>query len=183
MNAPRVTIDQRLRVTIIGHLTALKGRDIVEACVRENANVPVEFSLIGAAQPPFGQEIAKAILETGVYQESDLVVHLKNLAPHVIWFPVQVPETYSYTLTAAIDSRLPLSPHELALWQSGWWPAVTWSLDDLAAPASEWLAMFELIRERLLICPAEPQVGKRPVSESYYPQHYLEFIGGNKRRH
>ena len=184
VNAPRVTIDQRLRVTIIGHLTALKGRDIVEACVRENANVPVEFSLIGAAQPPFGQEIAKAILETGVYQESDLVVHLKNLAPHVIWFPVQVPETYSYTLTAAIDSRLPIVASRVgALAERLGGRPLTWFMDDLAAPASEWLAMFELIRERLLICPAEPQVGKRAVSESYYPQHYLEFIGGNKRRH
>ena len=184
VNAPRVTIDQRLRVTIIGHLTALKGRDIVEACVRENANVPVEFSLIGAAQPPFGQEIAKAILETGVYQESDLVIHLKNLAPHVIWFPVQVPETYSYTLTAAIDSRLPIVASRVgALAERLGDRPLTWFMDDLAAPASEWLAMFELIRERLLICPAEPQVGKRAVSESYYPQHYLEFIGGNKRRH
>ena len=184
VNAPRVTIDQRLRVTIIGHLTALKGRDIVEACVRENANVPVEFSLIGAAQPPFGQEIAKAILETGVYQESDLVIHLKNLAPHVIWFPVQVPETYSYTLTAAIDSRLPIVASRVgALAERLGDRPLTWFMDDLAAPASEWLAMFELIRERLLICPAEPQVGKRPVSKSYYPQHYLEFIGGNKRRH
>ena len=35
VNAPQVAIDQRLRVTIIGHLTAHKGRGIVEACVRE----------------------------------------------------------------------------------------------------------------------------------------------------
>ena len=184
VNAPRVTIDQRLRVTVIGHLTALKGRDIVEACVRESANVPVEFSLIGAAQPPFRQEIAKAIPETGLYQESDLVVHLKNLAPHVIWFPVQVPETYSYTLTTAIASRLPIVASRIgALAERLGGRPLTWLMDDVAAPASEWLAMFELIRERLLICSAEQQVRKRAVSEPYYPQHYLEFIGSDKRRH
>ena len=184
VNAPQVTIDQRLRVTIIGHLTALKGREIVEACVREGANLPIEFSLIGAAQPPFGQEIAKAFLETGIYRESDLVGHLKNLAPHVIWFPVQVPETYSYTLTAAIDSGLPIVASRIgALPERLGGRPLTWFMDDVAASASEWLAMFELIRERLLISRAAQQVGERAVSEPYYPERYLEFIGSDRRRH
>ena len=184
VNAPQVTIDQRLRVTIIGHLTAHKGREIVEACVREGANIPIEFSLIGAAQPPFEQEIAKAFLETGIYRESDLVELLKNLAPHVIWFPVQVPETYSYTLTAAIDSGLPIVASRIgALPERLAGRPLTWFMDDVAASAGEWLALFELIRERLLISPAARQVGKRAVSEPYYPKRYLEFVDFDKRRH
>jgi glycosyltransferase involved in cell wall biosynthesis len=184
VNAPQVTIDQRLRVTIIGHLIALKGREIVEACVREGANLPVEFSLIGASQPPFGQEIAKVLLETGIYHESELVDHLNSLAPHVIWFPVQVPETYSYTLTAAIDSGLPILASRIgALPERLTGRPLTWFMDDVAASASEWLAMFELIRERLLVSRTVQQVGKRAVSEPYYPERYLEFILSDKPRH
>jgi glycosyltransferase involved in cell wall biosynthesis len=184
VNAPQVAIDQRLRVTIIGHLTAHKGREIVEACVREGANIPIEFSLIGAAQPPFEQEIAKAFLETGIYRESELVDLLKNLDPHVIWFPVQVPETYSFTLTAAIDSGLPIVASRIgALPERLAGRPLTWFMDDVAASAGEWLALFELIRERLLISPAARQVGKRAVSEPYYPKRYLEFVDFDKRRH
>ena len=184
VNAPQVGIDQRLRVTIIGHLTALKGREIVEACVREGANKPIEFSLIGAAQPPFGQEIAKTVLETGIYHEFDLAGHFKSLAPHVIWFPIQVPETYSYTLTAAIDSGLPIVASRIgALPERLGGRPLTWFMDDVAASASEWLAMFELIRECLVISPAAQQVGERAVSEPFYPERYLEFIDSDRPRH
>jgi glycosyltransferase involved in cell wall biosynthesis len=184
VNAPQVTIDQRLRVTIIGRLTAHKGREIVETCVREGADMPIEFSLIGAAQPPFGQEISKAFLETGIYHESELGYFLKSLAPHVIWFPVQVPETYSYTLTAAIDSGLPIVASRIgALPERLDGRPLTWFMDDVAASPSEWLGMFELIRERLLKSPTAQQVGKRAVSEPYYPERYLEFVDSDKPRH
>jgi glycosyltransferase involved in cell wall biosynthesis len=183
VNAPQVTITQRLRVTIIGHLTAHKGRDIVEACVREGANTPIEFSLIGAAQPPFGQEISKAFLETGRYHESNLVDILKNLAPHVIWFPAQVPETYSYTLTAAIESGLPIVASRIgALPERLDGRPLTWFMDDVAASPSQWLGVFVSIREHLLKCPTAQRVGKRAVSEPYYPERYLEFVDSEKPR-
>jgi glycosyltransferase involved in cell wall biosynthesis len=181
VNAPQLTVDESLHVAIIGHLTALKGREIVGTCVVDGANLPIEFSLIGAAQPPFAQEISTALLETGIYRESELVDHLKNLAPHVIWFPIQVPETYSYTLTAAIDSGLPIVASRIgALPERLEGRPLTWFMDDVAASASEWLALFELIRERLLISRTGPQIGKRAVCEQYYPERYLEFIGGDK---
>ncbi len=45
---------------------------------------------------------------TGEYQEADLPALLAKVKPHVVWFPAQWPETYSYTLTAAIDAGLPI---------------------------------------------------------------------------
>ena len=38
----------------------------------------------------------------------DLPRLIARVRPHVIWFPGQVPETYSYTLTAAIAAGLPI---------------------------------------------------------------------------
>ena len=95
-----------------------------------------------------------------------------------------MPETYSYTLTAAIDSGLPIVAARIgALPERLAGRPLTWFMDDVAASAGEWLALFELIRERLLISPAALQVGKRAVSEPYYPKRYLEFVDLDKRRH
>jgi glycosyltransferase involved in cell wall biosynthesis len=181
VNARPVSIGQRLRVVLIGYLTAHKGREIVEACLRQGAGMPVEFMLIGTTQPPLPQDISESFVETGVYEESNLRGYLKELAPHVIWFPQPVPETYSYTLTAAIDSGLPIVASRIgALPERLDNRPLTWFVDDVAAPPKKWLAMFEFIRERLSISITEPQVSKRRLSEPYYPERYLEFSGIDK---
>ncbi len=112
VKANPVPNEKPLRVLLIGTLNALKGRQIVEACLRESAGTPIEFMLIGTTQPPFPPDIAERFAETGAYKESELSGRLKELAPHVVWFPQPIPETYSYTLTAAIESGLPIAPRE-----------------------------------------------------------------------
>jgi glycosyltransferase involved in cell wall biosynthesis len=184
VNARPVSIGQRLRVALIGYLTVHKGRDIVEACLRQGAGIPIEFMLIGTTQPPLPRDISESFVETGVYEESELSGYLKKLAPHVIWFPQPVPETYSYTLSAAIDSGLPIVASRIgALPERLDGRPLTWFMDDVAASPSEWLGVFKLIRERLLKSPTAQQVGKRAVSERYYPERYLEFVDSDKPRH
>ena len=63
VKSPRLPIDGRLRVTVIGHLTSLKGRELVEACVRQGAHLKMDFTLIGATQPPFAPETAKDLFK------------------------------------------------------------------------------------------------------------------------
>jgi glycosyltransferase involved in cell wall biosynthesis len=181
VNVPQISANQSLRVTIIGYLTAHKGRDIVEACVRQGAQSPIEFFLIGITQPSFAPEIRQNVVETGIYHESELVHRLRDLRPHVIWFPQPVPESYSYTLTSAIDSGLPIVASRIgALPERLEGRPFTWFVDDVAAPASEWLSTFEFVREQLLTAPLSPQLGKRTKSEPYYPVQYL-ISGWGKR--
>lgn len=183
VNAPQISIDQRLRVAIIGYLTAHKGRDIVEACVRQGAESPIEFFLIGTTQPPFALEIRKKFAETGVYHESELVDRLTDLRPHVIWFPQPVPESYSYTLTSAIDSGLPIVASRIgALPERLEGRPLTWFVDDVAAPARRWLSTFQSVREYLLTAPLSPQLGKREKSEPYYPEQYLNWGAKEARK-
>ena len=108
VKAQPLSVGQPLRVALIGHLIAHKGREIVEACLKQCAGIPIEFVLIGAAQPPIPAVPGERFLETGVYNDLELIGYLEKLAPQVIWFPQPVPETYSYTLTAAIESGLPI---------------------------------------------------------------------------
>jgi glycosyltransferase involved in cell wall biosynthesis len=176
VNTHPISIGRRLRVGLIGHLIGHKGREIVEACLREAAQLQIEFMLIGSTQPPFPPDIGKFLSETGIYGSSELLRLLKNLNPHVIWFPQPVPETYSYTLSAAIDSGLPILATRIgALPERLAGRPLTWFEDDVAAPASKWLATFESIREQLARTPPSPQVGKRRRSEPYYPVPYLRF--------
>ena len=54
------------------------------------------------------EPLAERIAMTGEYAEADLPALLAKVKPHVVWFPAQWPETYSYTLSAAIDAGLPI---------------------------------------------------------------------------
>jgi len=175
VKAHPVSSEKPLRVLLIGTLTALKGRQIVEACLRESAGTPIEFMLIGTTQPPFSSDIAERFAETGAYKESELSGRLKELAPHVVWFPQPTPETYSYTLTAAIDSGLPIAASRIgALPERLEGRPLTW-LVDAAAPAAKWLATFRSIKDELSAAALSPQTGKRARVEAYYPGGYLKF--------
>lgn len=50
----------------------------------------------------------KAVKTHGRYDDEELKRIINNLNPHVIWFPAQCYETYSYTLSAALRSGRPL---------------------------------------------------------------------------
>jgi hypothetical protein len=76
----------------------------------------------------------------GEYAEADLLALIAAERPDVIWFPSQVPETYSYTLSAAlvaeaaiVASDLGAFPERLAGRPRSW--LVPWN-----ATAAEWNA-------------------------------------------
>ncbi len=168
----RIVDDERLCIVIIGYLTARKGREIVKSCIAECNKLRFEFRLIGVTDPPFGTETAEKLRETGVYLEADLADHVKALAPHVIWFPAAWPETYSYTLTAAIDSGLPIVSSKIGAFperlEGRPW---TWLVDADATP-SEWLATFESVRDSLIESKSKHNSG-RAVVGSFYPDKYV----------
>ena len=74
---------------------------------------------------------------------------LARVKPHVVWFPAQWPETYSYTLSAAIDAGLPIVatgigafPERLA------GRPLTWLVEPEAS-TEDWLATFEQVQGAL----------------------------------
>lgn len=106
----RLGQDDNLRVVILGVLAPHKGRQLVldAAIEATHRNERIEFIVVG---DPFGAlppESVAAIRATGRYQEEELPRLLASLEPDLVLFASQWPETYSYTLTAALEAGLPV---------------------------------------------------------------------------
>jgi glycosyltransferase involved in cell wall biosynthesis len=89
----------------LGALGREKGADYLEEIARaaRAAGQPLTFVLIGYAYRPLD-----AVTVTGPYCSTDLPDLLEKHDCDIIFFPARCPETYSYTLSAALQSALPI---------------------------------------------------------------------------
>jgi GT2 family glycosyltransferase len=92
------------RFAILGVLSDHKGLSPVEEMLTEinNKNLPLEFVLIGYPERPLKQN--RHLIQTGPYQDLELGSLIEKADPDAIFFTSRCPETYSYTLTAALLS-------------------------------------------------------------------------------
>ncbi|WP_293267682.1 glycosyltransferase [Neptunomonas sp.] len=102
------------KVIVLGALSKIKGADVLEAlavhCKQES--IDIEFELMGYSYRDLVSAPNSNLTVSGAYQESELQALLEEKIMHqeadLIWFPAQWPETFSYTLSAAIESGLPI---------------------------------------------------------------------------
>jgi GT2 family glycosyltransferase/peptidoglycan hydrolase CwlO-like protein len=96
-----------ITVCIIGVLARHKGLDFVREVAKYiiKNKIKIKIKLIGYVE---GGEIIEGLESTGRYDDDDLANLLNDINPTLIWFPAIWPETYSYTLTKAIESGLPI---------------------------------------------------------------------------
>jgi len=99
-----------LRVGVIGVLAKHKGRELVidAAITALERGLPIEFIVIGDPQGELPPSTVAAIRTTGRYLEEELASILENEKPDVLLFASRWPETYSYTLSAALEAGLPV---------------------------------------------------------------------------
>lgn len=99
-----------LKIAVIGALSAIKGADLLETVALEAAKTaaPMEFHLLGYAYRHLQTQPRARLTIHGAYDEKDLPGLLQWLQPDLVWFPAQWPETYSYTLSAALRAGLPV---------------------------------------------------------------------------
>ncbi len=90
------------KVVLLGGLSHMKGlRTVVDVVTLASKTRPeLSFRLIGHASEP----LPAGITASGSYEDSALPRLIAEERPDVIWFPFQVPETFNYTLSAAIAS-------------------------------------------------------------------------------
>jgi hypothetical protein len=103
-----------LRIAVLGALSAIKGAEILEAAALEAARqqAPLEFHLLGYGYRHLQTQPRARLTVHGPYKEEDLSDLLAWLQPDIVWFPALWPETYSYTLSAALHAGLPVAvPH------------------------------------------------------------------------
>jgi GT2 family glycosyltransferase/glycosyltransferase involved in cell wall biosynthesis len=102
---PKIAQNEKLRIAVIGAISREKGADVFEhtACHKDPLD-RLEFHLIGYAYKP----LRETVTQHGAYKNEDLAGIIKQVNPHIIWFPAQWPETYCYVLTAAMQVGLPI---------------------------------------------------------------------------
>jgi GT2 family glycosyltransferase/glycosyltransferase involved in cell wall biosynthesis len=113
--SPKRRRNRRPRVLILGALAPHKGRRQVFKAVEEaiNGSLPIEFHLIGDPQGDVPKQLMPAFTWSGCYSEDELDTKIQQAQGDVVLFASQAPETYSYTLSAAIRSGLPIVATEL----------------------------------------------------------------------
>jgi GT2 family glycosyltransferase/glycosyltransferase involved in cell wall biosynthesis len=107
MPHPEVPCDEPGRITrvvTLGNLSPEKGLRIVAACAADahTRRLPLSFRVLGPTAEPLPQWPDAPLSIQGQYADEDLATLIASERPDVIWFPSQVPETYSYTLSAAL---------------------------------------------------------------------------------
>jgi GT2 family glycosyltransferase/glycosyltransferase involved in cell wall biosynthesis len=170
-------VDRPLRVVVLGALSKIKGADLLDAVAQLAAkhNAPVEFHLLGYAYRNL-KTLPKARLTVhGPYEDKDLHQMLAWLSPDVVWFPALWPETYSYTLSASLESCLPIvAPNIGAFSERLHARPWTWQL-DWAMPAKDVLDFFVGIRLQHFLTGMGPSpfAGQvLPSSETSRALHY-----------
>lgn len=170
---PKLSQRGRLRIAVIGVLADQKGAPLVAALAEVADAAGLDIQLIGYPEKPLPEPAAGHIQATGEYAEEELAGLIARVKPHVAWFPAQWPETYSYTLSAAITAGLPVVASRI-----GAFPErlagrrLTWLVDP-AAPVATWLDTFAAVRAELLKTRPPQRPARREPGADFYADGYL----------
>lgn len=98
-----------LTVAIIGAIGDHKGARILEQCVADAANraLPIRFSIVGFTSSA-KLNASSEVSITGAYKEDEAFDRLQEVGAHAAFLPSVWPETFSYTLSIALESGLPV---------------------------------------------------------------------------
>jgi len=155
------------RVVVLGNLSPEKGLRVVAACARDAKEraLPLTFRVLGSTTEPVPQAPEFPLSIFGQYDDAQLPALLAAEKPDVIFFPAQVPETYSYTLSVALACGVPIvasalgalaervAAHDNAT-------TVRWN----AAPAEWNAALLEAVRIAGVVADAAPAGAALPVA-------------------
>ena len=103
------------RVGVLGAVGVHKGSRIMLRVAKAAAatDLPLEVVLIGYSDINKRLLATDKVRITGEYEESELGQLIFDEGVEAIWFPAVWPETYSYTLTAALEADVPILAFEL----------------------------------------------------------------------
>ena len=103
------------RVLVPGAISPAKGIDVLEACARDAAarGLPLHFRVLGFVARPLPLWPEAPLTISGEFPEGRLPELLAIERGDVVFFPAQCAETYSYTLTDALDTALPIVATDL----------------------------------------------------------------------
>lgn len=161
--------NESIRVLVLGALGPEKGADILEATARECENEKISFSLLGFAY----RKLDPCVQVYGKYEEEHLVSRIGELKPHLIWFPCQWPETYSYTLSAALELGLPIAAPNLGAFSDRLQGRPNTWLLDWPCSVSNWSQFFRCLSIEF---PLSSKLWDQRESKPFYEEYFLNLL-------
>jgi O-antigen biosynthesis protein len=165
--------NERLRIAVLGSMVPHKGlAKLIEcAALARKRRLPLDFRLIGEAT---GQR-AFPFSQTGRYAPHEAGRLLSDFNPHVVWFPGEAPETYSFTLSLCLERGLPVAaprigcfPERLSGRRYTWLAPHHWK-------AEEWLRFFCDLRTGDSLAAFAVESSPAEIAPSdFYEAQYLE---------
>jgi GT2 family glycosyltransferase/glycosyltransferase involved in cell wall biosynthesis len=138
--------DGKFRIAVLGTLVDHKGARTVASVAETIDPKTTEIHLIGHHDGEISDFALKRMKITGRYDDADLVGLIETIAPHLIWFPAVWPETFSYTLSAAINAGIPIAATQIGAHSerlAG--RPFTWLAEAATSPMT-WIKIFGEIR-------------------------------------
>lgn len=111
-DAPNLYLKHRagttIHVAVIGRLSNHKGLQVILGMARDakERRLPIHFHVIGDADQASALRKTEHVTIHGAYQEDDVYSLLEKAQCHVAFFSSIWPETYSYTLSIALNAHL-----------------------------------------------------------------------------
>jgi O-antigen biosynthesis protein len=99
-----------IKVLVLGGMTKDKGLDVVVACARDAKmrGLPLAFKILGHTAEPVSQDPEVPLFIHGSYGSGELARLVALERADAFLFPAQIPESYSYTLSCAKATGLPI---------------------------------------------------------------------------
>lgn len=109
-NFNRVPPASLVKVLLLGGISPAKGLHVLRACALDakRRSLPLHFCVLGHVADPLPLCPELPISIRGEYTENEIRTLIDLERPSVFFFPSQVPETYCYTLSRAIETGLPI---------------------------------------------------------------------------
>lgn len=103
-----------LRIGIIGAISPIKGLEVIRRCAMHarRARLPLEFVIIGYSSND-EQMRRHGVTTTGIYYGNAAQELIEKREIDLVWLPSVWPETYSYTLSIALQTGLPIAAFDL----------------------------------------------------------------------
>ncbi len=161
-----------MRIAVLGTQVDHKGARTLASIAELVDPKTTELHLIGHTEGDFSSTALKRMKVTGRYDDADLPGLIENVAPHLIWFPAVWPETFSYTLSAAIEAGTAIAAARIGAHSerlAG--RPFTW-LTEIATSPRVWVQIFNEIRDALNAA-RDIEAPIRPAVADFFATDYL----------
>jgi GT2 family glycosyltransferase/glycosyltransferase involved in cell wall biosynthesis len=172
-----------VKVLVLGAISAIKGFDLVDACARDarQRDLPLFFRVLGPSAPSNAPWPESLLSIAGGYRDADLPDLIAAERPDVFFFPSQVPETFSYTLSMAMQTGWPILATRLGAFSERLAEYPLAQLLDPEAPVADWNQALLSCQPRDVTWCSGSKAAR--AAESYgqeYSARYLEVFSNQE---